>query len=394
MFWFLVAVAAVCAFTVFKLRGANLAYLDNFDHPDETPPQAAAAASPSAAHQGVVDYLGQLTRASQGKRGKERLQIVRRNMDRISEGRSFSSRFVPVDEGGVRGEWVLAPGCRPDQRLLYIHGGAWVAGSPLSHRSITDKLSALSGCAVLSLDYRLMPEHRRLDGIEDCRRAYQWLRANGPQGPAPATFMAVGGDSAGGNLTLSLIAWIRDEGLPQVDAALAFSPATDTTLTSPSLKDNLATDPMLGPLFGTLTRIPRPLLWWGSWLSNRIMPSDPVVSPLRGDLRGLPPVLVQASAAEMLLDDARRYVRRAQAAGSPVELQTWPHMVHVWQIFNPELPEADEALASAARFLMEAGAKGPDAAAGEVSTDSDEGSDPGDPSDHNRRAEDDEGAAP
>ncbi|GAB3271297.1 alpha/beta hydrolase [Parahaliea aestuarii] len=357
MFWFLVAVAAVCVFTVFKLRGANLAYLDDV-YPN-------TEAEPSPGHQGVVDYLGELARSSQGVRGRARLELTRKNMDAISDGRDFSSRFVPVDENGVRGEWVLAPGCHPDQRLLYIHGGAWVAGSPVSHRSITDRLSVLSGCAVLSLDYRLMPEYRRRDGIEDCRAAYQWLLANGPEGAGSATFMAVAGDSAGGNLALSLIAWIRDEGMPQVHAAVAFSPATDSTLTSPSLSANLATDPMLGPLFGGLTRIPRPLLWWGSWLSTRFLPSDPVVSPVRGDLRGLPPVLVQASEAEMLLDDARRYVRRAQKAGSPVQLETWPHMVHVWQIFNPELPEAGAALASVARFLIGAGARGPAALTGE-----------------------------
>lgn len=354
MFWLLVAVVALCAFTVIKLRGANLGWLDE-------PLPAPATTPPSAGHEGVVRYLGELARASQGLRGKARIHAMRQALDAVSDGRSFSSRFEPVNQGGIRGEWVLAPGYRPAQRLLYIHGGAWLAGSPRSHRTVTDALARLSGCAVLSLDYRLMPEHQRRDGIEDCRQAWRWLLDNGPEGPAPASFMAVAGDSAGGNLTLSLLAWLRDEGLRQADAAVAFSPATDGTLTSPSLDSNLATDPMLGPAFGAMLRYPRPLLWWSSWLTTRFMPSDPVVSPLRGDLRGLPPVLVQASEAEMLLDDARRYVRRAQAAGSPVRLQTWPHMVHVWQIFTPELEEADAALAEVARFLQEAGAQPPTA---------------------------------
>jgi acetyl esterase/lipase len=93
------------------------------------------------------------------------------------------------------------------------------------------------------------------------------------------------------------------------------------------------------------------LLWWVYWYTWRIPPSDPRVSPLRGNLAGLPPILIQASEAEMLIDDARRYASRAQAAGSPVELQTWPHMVHVWQIFTPELPEAEEAFANIAEFI-------------------------------------------
>ena len=108
---------------------------------------------------------------------------------------------------------------------------------------------------------------------------------------------------------------------------------------------------MLGPLFGKLARVPQTLLLWFGWLQTRINPSDPVISPLRGDLSRLPPVLVQASEVEMLFDDSRRYVNRAQAAGSPVRLQCWRHMVHVWQIFNPELPEAREALAEIGKFL-------------------------------------------
>lgn len=363
MFWFAIAVLALCAFTLLKLRGENLAYLD------QAPPPAPPA-GPSQAHYAVLDSLRELTRSSEGLRGSARLVSLRRQMDQLSEGRDFASVFRPIDHptdhpaggDGPRGEWVLAPGADSRRRILYIHGGAWVAGSPRSHRSITDKLSRVSGCAVFSLDYRLMPEYRRRDGIEDCRAAYRWILDTGPEGPEGLDFLAVAGDSAGGNLTLSLVAWVRDEGLRAPDAAVAFSPATDVTLTSPSLRGNVASDAMLGPVFGYLTRIPRPLLWWSSWLGTRFMPSDPVVSPVRGNLAGLPPVLVQASEAEMLLDDARRYVRRAREAGSPVELQTWPHMVHVWQIFTPELPEAEEAYDGVAAFLDRAAGKAVDAA--------------------------------
>lgn len=349
MLWFAVALLALCAFTLLKLRGENLAHLDQ-------PLPPAAPEGPSQAHYAVLETLQSFTAAAHGLRGTARLVALRDQMDRLSEGRDFSSEFRPVGEGDPPGEWVLSPGADPRRRLLYIHGGAWVAGSPRSHRSITDKLSRVTGCAVFSLDYRLMPEYRRRDGIEDCRAAYRWILGAGPDGPEALDFLAVAGDSAGGNLTLSLIAWVRDEGLRTADAAVAFSPATDGTLTGPSLRDNLGTDPMLGPTFGYLTRVPRPLLWWGTWLGMRFMPSDPAVSPVRGSLAGLPPVLVQASEAEMLLDDARRYVARAREAGSPVELQTWPHMVHVWQIFTPELPEADEAFDEVAEFLARAGA--------------------------------------
>ena len=108
---------------------------------------------------------------------------------------------------------------------------------------------------------------------------------------------------------------------------------------------------MLGPQFGKLARVPAPLLWWGAWLSARRKPAHPDLSPLRGDLTGLPPVLIQASESEMLLDDSRRYAAKARASGSPVELQLWPHMLHVWQIFDGELPEAGEAFQGMAEFV-------------------------------------------
>ncbi|MDH4041148.1 MAG: alpha/beta hydrolase, partial [Gammaproteobacteria bacterium] len=207
----------------------------------------------------------------------------------------------------------------------------------------------------LAIDYRLMPEHRRMAGIQDCRTAYSWILANGPEGPGPAERLYVAGDSAGGNLTLSLIAWVRDQGIRQPDAAVAFSPATDTTFASPTVRRNMDSDAMLGPMFRDLARVPVPLLWWFSWLQARISPSNPVVSPVFGDLSGLPPTLVQVSEAEILYGDAIRYVNRAVAAGSPARLQSWPHMVHVWQMFYPRLTEAREAWDEVGKFIAEAG---------------------------------------
>ena len=108
---------------------------------------------------------------------------------------------------------------------------------------------------------------------------------------------------------------------------------------------------MLGPLFKFLTKIPKSILLWFGWFQNRIRPRDPVISPAYGNLSGLPPVLVHASDAEMLRDDSVRYVNRAVAQGSPVHLQTWSHMVHVWHIYHPQLAEGREALAEIGKFL-------------------------------------------
>lgn len=353
----LMLLAAIAAFfgVTRWLRGADMRQWD-------TQARSAPAASPeerfdahadgqSGEQRAVLAALGQLLADITGAPYSKRLARMRASMDKMMEGRSFACRFVPANAAGVAAEWVLAPGADPARRTLYIHGGAYTAGSPLSHRSITAKFAEVTGGAVLAIDYRLMPEHPRRAGIEDCRSAYRWLLENGPKGVLPATAIFVAGDSAGGNLTLSLIAWVRDQGLRAPDAVVALSPSTDATLGSPSLKENLPTDPMLGPIFRQLARVPRFALLWGAWLQLRIRPADPIISPLLGDLSNLPPLLIQASRAEMLVDDARRYANKAIAAGSLVRLQTWGRMVHVWQIFDPDLPEAREAFEQIRAFL-------------------------------------------
>ena len=160
----LVVVLALLAFSLFYLRGEDLRYLDGpLPGPEPT--------APSEAHRAVVQRLDEIAAAIDGKSLRERLHAIRAFMDELGRERSYRSAFRPVQQGGVRGEWVLAPGCDGRRRVLYLHGGAWFAGSPLSHRPITDRLSRLLGAAVFTVDYRLLPEHRRNDGIHDYRAA-------------------------------------------------------------------------------------------------------------------------------------------------------------------------------------------------------------------------------
>ena len=331
---------------VFYLRGPDLSAFDK-----AAPPVDASKPAPSAEHAAVVASLGTVSQKLKSTPRRQHLALLRDYIDNVFSLDEAGLQFIPVDAAGVKAEWVLAPNVDTSRRLLYIHGGAYTMGSPKSHRRLTSKFSEVANAAVLSIDYRLMPEHPRMAGVEDSRTAYRWLLDNGPDGASAASAVFVAGDSAGGNLTLSLIAWVRDQGLRAPNAAVALSPSTDGSLGSPSLKGNLATDPMLGPLFKSLTKIPRTGLLWGGWIANRVRPCDPVVSPVFGDLSRLPPLLVHASEAEMLLDDSRRYVNKALAAGSPATLQTWQHMVHVWQIYHPELPEARQAMEEIGKFL-------------------------------------------
>ncbi len=342
----LVLAFIVWAVSFFHLRGPDLAA---FDQPPGQ--RFTAVGPPSAEFAAVVASFGRVPALLKGVPRRRQIKVLREYLDGLFADEDLGATFSAVDAGGVPAEWVCAPQADGGRRLLYIHGGAFTMGSPRSHRRLTSAFSRISGAAVLAIDYRLMPEHPRMAGIEDCRRAYRWMLDNGPGGVGAATEVFVAGDSAGGNLTLSLIAWLRDRGLRAPDAAVALSPLTDSTMSGPSVKANIGSDPMLGPLFGMFAKVPRALVLWGTWIQTRINPRDPLISPVYGELSGLPPVLVQASEAEMLRDDARRWVNRAAAAGSPARLQTWERMVHVWQIFHPELAEGRQALEEIGKFF-------------------------------------------
>ena len=343
-------IIVIWAFERFYLRGSRPAEYPKPNSPDQliTFPNPEG---PGAQHDIVVERVRELNRQILPALHEKRMQDVRAAVDSISDDRDYVSEFFPVDAGGVQAEWVLAPGVNTARRVLYIHGGGFIMGSPKSHRTITSKFSEITGCAVLAIDYRLLPEHKHMDCVEDCRTAYQWILKNGPRGSEEIQQLFIGGDSAGGNLTLSLLAWIRDSKLRAPEAAVALSPLTDCTFTGPSLRENEATDVMLEPIMRKLNRLPQFVKSiWVLW-THRVRPANPVASPLSGDLSNLPPTLVQASEAEMLLDDARRYVYKACASGSPVTLQLWPDMVHVWQIFDPDLPQAAEAWVEIGSFL-------------------------------------------
>jgi monoterpene epsilon-lactone hydrolase len=357
--WIVTAIAfglAIWFAGAWYLRGADLRVFDKATDNNVQAWRQRFSSSPSLndEHRTVIASLGGITATVRNTPRRQHLGLLRKYMDSFSADRKFDVQFTPVVAGGVPAEWVMAPGANGARRTLYIHGGAWIMGSPLSHRAITSKFSEITGGAVLAIDYRLMPEHSRMAGIEDCHVAYRWMLDHGPTVVEPASAVFVAGDSAGGNLTLSLIAWVRDQSLRAPDAAVALSPATDGTLGSPSLRNNIATDAMLGPLFGPLARVPRSALLWLVWMRHRIRPNHPLVSPIFGDLSGLPPLLIHASEAEMLLDDTLRYANKASAAGSPVTVQTWAHMVHVWHIFDPDLTEARQAFAEIGHFLARA----------------------------------------
>lgn len=263
-----------------------------------------------------------------------------------AETRGFDARRVVVDS--PPGEWVLAANSRPDHRLLYLHGGSWMSGSPDGYRPLAARIAEATGYAVFVLDYRLAPEHPFPAGLEDCVNAFRWLAQNGPEQAADAHHVVIAGDSAGGNLALAAALKIRDEDGPVPQAVVALSPAVDLTWQGESLRTHADVDPILRP--DRLTLVSQAYVQNGERLEH------PHVSPLFGDFTGLPRMLVQVGDCEVLLDDARRVAARASDQDVDVALEVYAGMPHVFQLFAPTVARAQEAIDRIGAFLS-AGAR-------------------------------------
>lgn len=247
---------------------------------------------------------------------------------------------TPVQAGGVPAEWIVAPGTAADRVLMYLHGGGYVVCSVSTHRDLMARLSRASGARVLGVDYRLAPEHPFPAAVEDATTAYRWLVSNGIQ---PGR-IAIGGDSAGGGLTLATMVALRDAGDPLPAAGVCLCPWVDLEGVGASMASKAAEDPF----------VRREMIEFMAqqYLGERDR-RTPLAAPLYADLRGLPPLLIQVGSAEVLLDDATRIAERAKAAGVKVDLEVWDDMIHIWQIFAPMLPEGQQAIERLGAFIRE-----------------------------------------
>jgi monoterpene epsilon-lactone hydrolase len=287
-----------------------------------------------------IEYLQKLRKNTPFGTNDFNLAALRAGMGSRREPTLKGVKLVKVKVGEIPCEWVLAPGADPDLRLLYLHGGGFVSGSGGFYLAQAAHISAAAKCAVLLPDYRLAPEHRFPAGLDDCVRAHQWMVANGPTGAAPARATFVAGDSAGGSLTLATLLALRDRKLPLPAGGIALSPTTDLTLASDSLKT--VSDPIISAKTMPVFR---------DYYLGKADPRDPLASPVFGDYRGLPPLLIQVGEHEMLRDDSIRVARKARADGISARLEVWPGMFHVFQSHEPLLPEAREAIDRMANFM-------------------------------------------
>ncbi len=345
MYTFLILLAISVAIYVSVTRSYRAPDLSQYDQPEDELLKRPEEISP--VHDDVVKKLQAFNRS-----GSTKIKDQRRQMEDLFF-QEVDASITPVDVDGIPSEWVVAEGADPDRRLLYVHGGAFRVGSPKTHRYITAELSKRAGVAVLSIDYRMQPEFKIIECHNDTQKAYSWIINNGPKGKGETKELYVAGDSAGGNLTLSVINWARDKDQRAADGAIAIAPLTDATMSSPTWETNKDSDPFLGPSIGQMLKVPTSLVHLMSRFTGGVPPNNPILSPLLADLSHLPPILVQASRDEMLYGDAQRYANKARAAGTDVTLQLWPKLVHVFQGFGPDLPEAQEALDLIAQFTTE-----------------------------------------
>jgi acetyl esterase/lipase len=247
-------------------------------------------------------------------------------------------RLEPVDLGGVPGEFSLAPGSDAARVLMFFHGGGYCSGSIVSHRRMVTEAGRAARMRTLAVAYRLAPEHPFPAAHEDALTAWQYLRAQG----FAADHIAVGGDSAGGNLTICLINRLRAAGDAQPACAWLASPWTDLTASGASYITKDAVDPLIHK--GYIEEL-------ASAYAGAADRRDPLISPLFADLTGFPPVLIQVGSAETLLDDSVRFARGAGAADVAVTLEIWPHMIHAWPMWNAKLADGRKALAQAGEFM-------------------------------------------
>jgi len=243
-----------------------------------------------------------------------------------------------LDLSGVPAERIAHPAVVPGKTLLYLHGGGYVMGSLKTHRHFVSRLAVAARAITFHIDYRLAPEHPYPAALDDAMKAYRQILADGI---APAN-LVVGGESAGGNLATALLLKARDEGLPQPGGLYLLSPWLDMTTTAQSYDK-------VGDRDIIITREGIELVaaaYLGGAADNAF------TSPVRADVAGLPPMLIQVGSEEVLLSDSLVFASRAAMSGLEVKLHVWPEMPHAWLLFHPFLRAGLAGIAEAGQWMQ------------------------------------------
>lgn len=250
------------------------------------------------------------------------------------------TRIAAVDAGTVPAEHISAPGTAPDRWILVLHGGGFSTGSARAHRAFASHLSASAGAQVLTIDYRLAPEHPWPAAFDDALHAFEWLLA---RGIAPER-IAVSGDSAGGGLAACLLLHLRDKGCPLPGCATLLSPWADLACDGGSYVGNAAIDPIASKVMAVGMA--------ATYLGPDGDPRSSAVSAVNAkDLAGLPPIYIQSGSREIFLDDAHTLKRRIDEAGGDARLEIVEGMIHQFQLHVGQLPESGAAIDRLGAFI-------------------------------------------
>ena len=251
----------------------------------------------------------------------------------------------PVSADGVYALWVTTKESDPNKRILYFHGGGYVIGSIRGYLPLASHLSKATGASVLLIDYSLSPENIFPAAVDDAKRAYNWMLDNGPEGEERYKKAFISGDSAGGGLSVATTLAIKDDNGILPNAIMPISPWVEMDPVSQSYEDNKELDPFVSK---------DGIAWFSSvYVPNENERKNPYASPLYGDFKDFPPMLIQVGTREVLLDDSKKLNEKAKSDGCDVEIQIWDDMVHIFQGFAPYLPEANEALESISKFISD-----------------------------------------
>lgn len=248
----------------------------------------------------------------------------------------------PTSIKSVPGMWFTPPKMLKGKLLYYLHGGGYAAGSINTHQVLIGKLALSCELKTLAINYKLAPENPYPAGLNDVLDVYLWLISEGGYQPKD---IVIAGDSAGGGMTLAFLLALKAKRLPMPLSVACLSPWTDLALTGESIILNESIEAIL-PSMDVLKE-------WAAYYIGNDSAKNPLISPLYGDLRGLPPMLIQVGTDEIIVDDSTRFADRAKKAGVDCTLEVWNGMPHVWHICWQYLPEGKQAINRIAEYFQE-----------------------------------------
>lgn len=264
---------------------------------------------------------------------RERCEKGAARMGKLPEGIIVE----PVAVNGLYAEWLIPQNASPEKAMMYVHGGGYVSGSCSDHRGIVAKFAKSTGVKTLLYEYRLAPEHPYPAAVNDSVAVYRWLLDNGF---SPSNIL-IAGESAGGGLCLAILLALKEQNVMFPVAAVAISPWTDLACT--------------GESYHTKNKVsPAPLNSWHVF-SNYYIGNDestnPFISPLYGELSGLPPIFINSAVDDELYDDGEKFYLKAKAAGVDAQFRAGKGMIHCYPLLAPMFKEATEAMDEIVSFI-------------------------------------------